>query len=478
MDSTIDAKSGTDTTYGTVSFLSSQGFAVEAPVTHLTRHQVVFTLHNTEPALRTSELLPEFKVRLHGQDAYAGRAVVKLTALTGSQLSVEATLEEGWLESAVPSPNPATLRTSFTNFLAHWQKLHRVDSAFKMLVADMQMFLIDLRLWLEQIEMGVRSAPAGDQAQLEEQVARGLSPHTTGAIDNFFQRFEELARGLEPELRPLHRAFARRQLHPLLLCAPFLYRTYQKPLGYAGDYEMVNMICRNSFEGPSLFAKLVNYWFLQQPPAEAHRNRLDYLGERIAEVTVSAAGAGRTARILTLGCGPAHEIQRFIEQKSFSDRAHFTLLDFNEETLLHTRSRLDQIKRQYHRTTQITTTKKSVNLILKEASRTSTNDPGPQYDLVYCAGLFDYLTGQMCQRLSDILFDWVQPGGRLITTNVDASNPRRHIMDFVMDWHLIYRTGAQLSALRPERASPEACVVKSDLTGVNIYFETRKPDRA
>src|SRR5436309_7141006 len=126
-----------------------------------------------------------------------------------------------------------------------------------------------------------------------------------------------------------------RQLHPLVLCAPFVYRTYSKPLGYAGDYEMVNMITRNPCEGGSLFAKLVNAWFLAQPPAQAHRHRLDYLVQKLTEETARVSAEGRLARIFNLGCGPAVEVQRFLESKDFSDRASFTLLDFNEETLQH-----------------------------------------------------------------------------------------------------------------------------------------------
>ena len=62
----------------------------------------------------------------------------------------------------------------------------------------------------------------------------------------------------------------------------------------------------------------------------------------------------------------------------------------------------------------------------------------------------------------------------MLTTNVDASNPRRTTMDLVMDWHLIYRTNAQLMALKPDQARAEQCMVRSDLTGVNLYAETRK----
>lgn len=464
--------------YGTASFLSAQGFEVEAPVTHLTRHLAVLTLHNTAVLLRTSEVLPEFKLRFDDHMVYSGRAVALNVVLTGTQLVVEVSLEDGWIEGELTASDPAKLQVAFTRFLEHWQKIYRVQPEFKALIADMQTFLADLRLWLEQVELTIRSSPSADRMQLEQDIARSLSPHTTSALTSFFERFEEIARRLEPELMPIHRAFSRRHLHPLLLCAPFLYRTFQKPLGFAGDYEMVNMILRDPFEGGSLFAKLINFWFLQQPPAEAHRNRIKYLEERMSEVTVRAAAAGRTARILSLGCGPAHEIQRFIEDKTYSDNAHVSLLDFSEETLEHARARLEEGKRLHHRRTSIQTTKKSVNSILKEAARSVERTPEHQFDFVYCAGLFDYLSDQMCQRLSNILYDWVQPGGLLLTTNVAPSNPRRLVMDFVMEWNLIYRDGRQLTSLRPQRVDPNAISVKSDLTGVNLYFEARKPERA
>jgi extracellular factor (EF) 3-hydroxypalmitic acid methyl ester biosynthesis protein len=99
-----------------------------------------------------------------------------------------------------------------------------------------------------------------------------------------------------------------------------------------------------------------------------------------------------------------------------------------------------------------------------------------QYDLVYCAGLFDYLADPICRRLTGILYDWVAPGGLLITTNVDSSNPRRVTMDYIMEWHLLYRNGADMEGLRPHNAP--GVKVEADTTGVNIYSLMRKPNRA
>jgi extracellular factor (EF) 3-hydroxypalmitic acid methyl ester biosynthesis protein len=45
----------------------------------------------------------------------------------------------------------------------------------------------------------------------------------------------------------------------------------------------------------------------------------------------------------------------------------------------------------------------------------------------------------------------------LITTNVDSSNPRKVTMDYIMEWHLLYRSGAEMEVLKPHGA-PEVQV--------------------
>jgi extracellular factor (EF) 3-hydroxypalmitic acid methyl ester biosynthesis protein len=270
---------------------------------------------------------------------------------------------------------------------------------------------------------------------------------------------------------PFYRTYAKRQLHPQLLCSPFAYRTYQKPLGYAGDYEMVNMIMRDPAEGSSLFSKLVNSWFLSQGPAAAHRNRISYLANILADESCRVVRNGKAARIFNLGCGPAGEIQKFLIESEICDHASFVLLDFNDQTLEHVSKVLEDLKTQYRRNTKIELMKKSVHQVLKEAAK-----PTEEYDVVYCAGVFDYLSDRICQRLINRFYEMLQPGGLLVVTNVDPSNPSRHTMEYLLEWHLIYRNRQQLSALKAEDA-PDACYgIKADSTGCNLFLEIRKPE--
>ncbi len=460
---------------------TSQGIEIHATLLRLTRFVAVFEIYNPALVLRTSEVLTTFKIVVRDRTIYSGRAVVCSLVNAGLMTVCEVTLNENsWLDVAfaLEMIGNGKLRDEFQSFLREWQKLYKILPEYKVIVADMQTFLADLRIWLDQVELGIRSTPANDRLRLEQDVAEELAAPIIPCVDILFEKFEAIAQNLDEDLRPAHCNYMRRQLHPFVLSAPFAYRAFHKPLGYAGDYEMVNMIARNGYEGGSLFAKMVNTWFLRQPPAQAHRNRISYLAQLLVQETSRVAAAGRSARILDLACGPAQEIQAFLNDSPVSGKTHVTLLDFNQETLHYVHDTLGEIKHRNSRETLIECVKKSVHQILKESGRTVQQSPAQQYDFVCCAGLFDYLSDQVCHKLLDIMYEWLTPGGLLIATNVEPSNPLRNGMDHLLDWHLIYRTGPQLQKLAPAKAIAEATSIRSDSTGVNVFLEVRKPGHA
>ena len=68
-----------------------------------------------------------------------------------------------------------------------------------------------------------------------------------------------------------------------------------------------------------------------------------------------------------------------------------------------------------------------------------------------------------------------EPGGVLIISNFDLSNPIRKIMEFMFEWFLIHRDARQMAETAPEQALPDDCRVRADATGCNIFLEVRKP---
>jgi extracellular factor (EF) 3-hydroxypalmitic acid methyl ester biosynthesis protein len=272
----------------------------------------------------------------------------------------------------------------------------------------------------------------------------------------------------------VHRAYAQRQLHTFMLGSPFLYRTYAKPLGFAGDYEMINMIIRNRPAGGSLLARLIDGFLLDQAPPQAVRSRVGYLKDRIVETTARVTRSGRKASIYSLGCGPAREVEDFVSSHALADRAQFRLLDFNDETLQYVAQRVAHVSNAKFDKASVKLVKNSVQNLLKSGARSAADEP--TFDLIYCSGLYDYLSDRVCRSLNNYLYDRLAPGGKLVIGNFAPWTPRQNVMEHLAEWFLIYRDTKRVSALAPERASPEDCKVWAEPTGSNIFLEATKPE--
>ncbi len=459
-----------------VSFLSGDGKLVVGILLRVDRHTVVFHLLNPAVTPKVSETIDPCKIALQEEVIYSGRAVVRSVVDDGITVTCEAILSEvSWLETAFRT-GPADaerFHNDFKNLMQNWQRFHLIRIDYKVAIADLQAFLAELRLWLEQVELQIQTIPAQQRPQIEQEIEQALREPIVTALNNLFETFETVADQIDPDHEMAHRAFARHLLHPYWLGGPFMRRTYTKPLGYAGDYEMMNMIVRNGMEGDSLFARLINSYALSQAPCRAVRNRVDLLFNKIIVETSRVAGRGGRAKIFSIACGPAWEAVNFISGHPLARHAEFHLLDFNDETLRFTEKQITEAKRKGQSDAPVKFIRNTVQNLLRARRRTGTR---PEHDLIYCSGLYDYLSDSVCKELNSYLHDLLKPGGLLVVGNFATNTPGQNQLEHLMDWHLIYRDGRQLLALGPEQALPDDCRVIVEESGANIFLEVRKPE--
>jgi extracellular factor (EF) 3-hydroxypalmitic acid methyl ester biosynthesis protein len=457
-----------------VAFQTADGMEWHARLARLTRHALTFEADDLTATLRTSEVLANFKITTGNRVIYFGRAVVSNVIHSGASLICEAKLDELGPDTAFFLPlaeSDSNLEKAYDSFFLAWQKNYHISNEFKVLVADVQSYLTGVRHWLEQLEFGMKAS--GDRQEQERAILDAVAPRIIAAFNGRHERFEEIVYALPPEARGAHQDFTRLHWHKLFLGSPFGHRTYHKPIGYAGDYEMMNMIHRNQPEGRTLFEKLIHLLLVSQWPAKSVRNRIAHLGENIVSETARAARAGKTARILNVGCGPAREVQDFLKGTQLSDQADFMLMDFNEETLLHAGQKLVEAKRQFSRHTPIKTQQVSVYELLRRAQRGGV--VAEKFDLIYCAGLFDYLAPDTCRTLMELWYDSLSPGGLMLIANMNDTKPFRNFIEFILDWQLIYRDSREILSLAP-RHCRETTRLIAEPTSVNLFLHIRKPD--
>jgi extracellular factor (EF) 3-hydroxypalmitic acid methyl ester biosynthesis protein len=451
-----------------VMFRNSQGVEARGTLIHLTRNIAVFEVYNPYSIVQLSEVLQDLRILRGERTIYNGRAVVSNLLPTGLMVICSATLVDPWSELADLVPGHG-LREELDRFVQEWSTTQTIASPFRLAVGDLKSFLGEVSRLLQQVDVALQTTPtesAPQPGELLETIVPPIAPKFQELLD----AFEYEAGRIDPGVAAPHKMFARNELHPFLLCSPFIHRIYAKPLGYAGDYIMVKMIMDVAFEGANTYAKLVNHFYLDQPPARAHRNRIAILVNALHGEAVRVSGAERKLRVLNIGCGPAVEVERFIRKDALSERCEFHLLDFNRETLEYARETVENVSREVGRSPSVVFIHQSIHDLLREAATRHHQPNHPSFDLIYCAGLFDYLGDRVCRRLMQLFYNRVVPGGLLIATNVHPRNPTRYFMEHIAEWHLVYRDEAEMKSLSPRTD----CRTYVDPTGVNVFLEIRK----
>lgn len=454
-----------------VSFRNTQGEAVRGTIFNLQRNSLVMEIYNPYSIVQVSEVLNDVTVRMGAKNAYVGKAVVISSVNTGLTAIVSVTLIDEWRELSDVVVVKGAVAKESSAFVAGWGERFRIRRDYQIVVNEMRAFLSEVARWVEQVDLS-DSLPKENgrlRADIFDELALPLMEQT----QLYLRQLEVEASLVEEERAPAHRAFAQTALHPLILRAPFVFRTFTKPLGYAGDYQMVNQLLDDPRQGPSTYFQIVNAAFLQAAVATAHRNRIDILTEFLAHKAAEARVAGRVYKVLNVGCGPAIEVQRFLETCPDAQWLAFELVDFSSETLDWTRARLTTIMQRTGGVVEIDYVHDSVHNLLKRRHGSGITGLPGSFDAVYCAGLFDYLSDKVCARLLLHFASRVGPGGRLLVTNVHADNPGKFGMEHLLEWHLIYRNEAGLSALLPEHATAPKIYV--DATGVNVFAEVSIP---
>lgn len=413
--------------------------------------------------------LEHVRVQMGDLVAYEGSVVVRRVSETGPDLVLGVELQPGVLDLG------DLYRRAERHTFA--ERLHAVDRDLLSndVPADLKSWVADARTYLETakqfLDAEERALAILDLHTRQERLAQYLEESAPLMLTRLEAASQELSRLVAPiaaERHPACRAFVRKHLLPLLMESPLLRRTFEKPLGYAGDYEMMNMLYRNHAEGDSLFSKALNIYGAQTPAAQANINRVTYLGDLIRSV-VAAAPNGRV-RIASVGCGPAREIYELLDRSpELGPRLDVSLIDQEDRAITYCERTLGPIAARTD--ARLHLIRESVRRLL--ATRQLSTTLG-RCDLIYSAGLFDYLGLRSFQALLGALYGALVPGGLLAVGNVASHNPTRWFMEYCLDWFLIHRSREDLLGLGAElNPSPSNLSVDSEPLGVNLFLLVR-----
>jgi extracellular factor (EF) 3-hydroxypalmitic acid methyl ester biosynthesis protein len=352
-----------------------------------------------------------------------------------------------------------------------WQKVNQaaryqdISLEFKAWVASLHAYLESVETFLAGEEKALCTEDLSSRHSLETELLDLVSPDVAKQMSAAISDLGTLVADLTDAEHAHYRAVCRMHLGRFFTRSPFMRRAHEKPLGYAGDYEMMNMLYRNHAEGADLFGKVMNLYATSERAAVANMNRIEFLGDKIRKM-VQAQGGSRL-RIASIGSGPGEEIRQLLmTSPELGQYLDITLIDQEKRAIAYCEKALSNIARSTGAWLRIIP--ESVRRLL--AGRALSSALGPR-DFVYSAGLFDYLSGRTFSTLLSTLYEALTPNGTLAVGNVSVQNPSRWAMEYFSEWFLIHRSEDDLLTLGKRlEPLPRSVRVESEPLGVNLFL--------
>lgn len=244
------------------------------------------------------------------------------------------------------------------------------------------------------------------------------------------------------EVREASKEFTELVLTPEMRLGAIWDRSYAKPLGYPGDFEIMNQVYDWKRVGNNAYEMLLHRLGLDV--AECIQTRMETVRTHISEVA-RTKGVDQPARILSLGSGPVREVETFVSNP-INQKWHttFTLIDQEDAALRYAYEKTYPHVLNAHGRLKIQCLNMSFTDILRGTSGLSHLPP---QDLIYSVGLLDYLTERRSTSLVRRLYQQLRPGGMLIIGNMNETSLSNFWpLEFITDWTLAYRNEAQMLA--------------------------------
>lgn len=224
---------------------------------------------------------------------------------------------------------------------------------------------------------------------------------------------------------------------------------YQKPHGYAGDYEIIEKIYGYHI-APDIQLANWDRFFQSHGAAQAVRNRISFLLDQVWSIKTQN---NKQARILNVASGPGRDMYECFKIMGPSGLT-FDCVDQDQNAINHA----DLLCQKFS---------SHIKFFHQSIFKFIANQT---YDLIWSAGLFDYFSDDLFKRVLKRLLPFLEKNGNLIIGNFSAQNPSQDYMEF-FNWLLHHRSAEKLRFLAQEcNISPQNISIQKEPEGINLFL--------
>ncbi|MEI6158641.1 MAG: class I SAM-dependent methyltransferase [Roseococcus sp.] len=225
------------------------------------------------------------------------------------------------------------------------------------------------------------------------------------------------------------------QAHPISAMVrqdPFTDWSYRRPRGYPGDATLIDFIyghhtLQGALDAATSVGRDVHLFTHGSEACVAVRERRRLLAHAVEAVLERVADA----EVMAVACGHLREMELV---RGAQNARRIVALDQDADSLR-------EVRRCHGALGNVECVQARVARLFVRPTQFG------RFDLIYAAGLYDYLDSDAALRLTTALFSALKPGGRLLFGNFARGIRDEGYMDAFMDWRLVLRDEADIEAM-------------------------------
>lgn len=290
--------------------------------------------------------------------------------------------------------------------------------------------------------------------------AKSIADPNSKEVENNYNKFQEIINSLK-EIELYVKKFSltkvseykmlfQTRLMPFIQDSQIFSHSLLKPLGYAGDFSLLEKLSKNEFN-----SRGIAYHFdriqIDYPGTNAVKNRIEWIYNDI--LNYQNQNNIHKLRILDIGIG-AGPIERKLSSLNYDFEAELTGIDFEKKALDFVESELKSSKIHFTPVHLNLRDKRAKDILFEKS-----ND----VDICIAVGILEAFNDSEAIEILRAILAGLPSNSILYTENYLPDHPSRFFMEWYMDFYLGYRTKEQLVGMLKQ-------------TGVNITDIQAKTD--
>lgn len=245
-------------------------------------------------------------------------------------------------------------------------------------------------------------------------------------------------------------------LSKLLTQDPLTARSFAQPRGYAGDAVLLDMVYSPSSTDLGNISETGKRLYKYTTNTSLSRTLCRRM-RAIASYIDNLSANTPNAKVLSVASGHCREASYSNALKN-GDLGRFVALD-------HDRESLNTMQHDYG-----TLGLESIPLSVKDIIKGKL-DIG-KFDLIYSAGLYDYLGTKFARKLTERLFDMLAPYGKLVLINIASDYEEIGYLESYMNWSMIGRSHLETLELAANlKTNARATLNIREIGNINSHYQ-------